>query len=88
LFTVRTLVALVPHPVLYEIVVVPAVSGDIIPEVALIVATLVVLLLQVPFAIELVNVRLVPVHALLLPEIAEGVVETVTILVAEQAALL
>ena len=88
MLTVRILVALVPHPLLYVIVVVPAVSGEIMPEVALIVATPGVLLLQVPFVIELLKVRLVPVQALLSPEIEDGVEETVTVLIAEQAPLL
>jgi hypothetical protein len=74
-FTVITWARPVPHPVLYEIVVVPAdtlVTAPAVPTVA----TPVFVLLQAPYDIASVNVVLDPLQTVNVPPIAAGVVVT------------
>ena len=71
-FTVTTIVAALPHPVLYDIVLVPALMPDSKPVEGLMVATDVALLLHVPPVSVLLSVADAPTHKLVVPVIPDG----------------
>ena len=74
--------AVQPLPKVYVIIVVPAVTGVIVPDELPIVATAVALLLQFPPASGSVSVSVLLVHTTEGPDIAPGVWFTVTVVLA------
>ena len=82
-FTVTTNAAPKPHPLTYDIVVVPAVTGITVPE-ELISATEVLLLDHVPARLPASDKVIVePVHTEVLPRIAPGAALTTNVAIAE-----
>lgn len=71
-FTVVVTVAAVPHPVLYDIMLVPAVMPDNKPVEGLMVAVVGALLLHVPPVSVLLRVVVPPAHKLVVPVIPAG----------------
>jgi len=74
-----------PEPRVYAIIEVPVVSALTMPLDDPMVATVVLLLVQVPPLTELLNVVVVPSHKLVEPVIAPGVASTVMVIVVGQA---
>jgi hypothetical protein len=71
-FTVIVIVAAVPHPVLYDIVLVPAAMPDNKPVEGLMVAVDGALLLHAPPVSVLLSVVVAPAHKLVVPVIPAG----------------
>jgi hypothetical protein len=80
IFTVTTAVFKQPVDNLYVIVEVPPATAETSPVLAPMLATLVLLLLQVPPVVPSDNVVKVPTHRLIVPPIAAGFGLTVTVL--------
>lgn len=78
-FTVTTVVAGVPHPVAYDIVVVPAATPVTMPVLLPTVAVPADELLHVPPDVVLDKDVVEPTHTMLVPEIAAGDPFTVTV---------
>jgi hypothetical protein len=85
--TVAVVVAAVPQPFEYVIVVVPPKIPVTVPDTDPIVPVLVLLLLHVPPGVASLRVAVPPIHTLTLPLIATGCAFTVTILFAVAAQL-
>ena len=83
-FTVIVVVTKHPPPILYVMVAVPNDSPRTMPVEEPTVATVVLLLDQLPPGTEFDSVVVVPKHAIRIPVIAAGVVVTVTVTVAIQ----
>ncbi len=77
LFTVTIVVAALPHPVEYVMIVVPCAAPETTPELLPTVATDVLLLTHVPAVEELASVVVLPLHIVVVPVIEPGVAYTV-----------
>ena len=86
-FTVTTLVAKQPPANVYVIVAVPAATPDTTPDVELILAVPVALLVHTPPVGDDDNVVVDPTQSVAVPDIAPGVVFTVTTAVTKQPPL-
>ncbi len=71
-YTVTALIAMQPVPVAYEIFTVPAAIPAAVPEVTSTVATEVLLLLQFPPRMALLNTAVDPVQKFVTPTMADG----------------